>query len=164
MSVNSKMTAIADEIRELSGTTGAMVLDAMASNLSKANAEVVDQADLLAQVLVALDGKDVGGSGGGAVFEYGQFTVAYNGMYEPGVNEYIFSSPNLKGTSRNGIIVKYGVEGIVLIRNGDLWDKYGLITGVSVAVTADTIITNDEINLYGSIGSDKMNSFSFVAF
>ena len=33
MSVNSKMTAIADKIRSLLGITGAMGLDAMATNL-----------------------------------------------------------------------------------------------------------------------------------
>ena len=37
MSINSKMTAIANEIRELSGTTGAMGLDAMATHISEAN-------------------------------------------------------------------------------------------------------------------------------
>lgn len=57
MSVNSKMVAIADEIRELSGATEAMGLDAMASNVGEANDEIDTQADILAQVVAALDGK-----------------------------------------------------------------------------------------------------------
>ena len=62
MSVNSKMTAIADEIRELSGANGTMGLDAMASNLSKVNDDVNSQADLIAQIASALEGKASGGN------------------------------------------------------------------------------------------------------
>lgn len=62
MSVKAKMTAIADEIRELSGTSGAMGLDAMATNLGDANTEVSGQADLIAQIASALDGKASGGN------------------------------------------------------------------------------------------------------
>ena len=62
MSVHSKMTAVADEIRELSGTTGAMGLDAMSANLKEANDDVSEQADLIAQIASALEGKAAGGS------------------------------------------------------------------------------------------------------
>jgi hypothetical protein len=40
MSVNAKMTAIADEVRELVGITSTLSLDAIASNLDNANTEV----------------------------------------------------------------------------------------------------------------------------
>ena len=40
MSVNSKMTAIADNIRSITGTTGAMGLDSMANNLATAKANL----------------------------------------------------------------------------------------------------------------------------
>ena len=64
MSVNSKMTALADEIRELSGTSEAIGLDAMKTHINEANDEVASQVELLAQVVAALEGK-AGGSGGG---------------------------------------------------------------------------------------------------
>ena len=61
MSVNSKMTALANEIRELSGTTAAIGLDAMATHIGEANDEVDSQAELIAQIASALDGKAAGG-------------------------------------------------------------------------------------------------------
>lgn len=60
--VNTKMTAIADEIRTLSGTTEAIGLDAMASHIGEANNEVDSQVELLAQAVAALEGKASGGS------------------------------------------------------------------------------------------------------
>ena len=57
MSVNSKMTALADEIRELSGTTDVMGLDVMATHVGEANDEVDSQAELIAQIKSALVGK-----------------------------------------------------------------------------------------------------------
>lgn len=65
--VNEKMTAIADEIRELSGTTEAMGLDAMASTLNTENANfntnLTAQDNLIAQIQATVDSlPDVGSS------------------------------------------------------------------------------------------------------
>lgn len=57
MSVNSKMTAINDEIRSLVGVTGTMGLDAMAANLGTAVSENDQQAVLIQQIKAALEGK-----------------------------------------------------------------------------------------------------------
>lgn len=61
--VNQKMTALADEIRTLSGTTGTMGLDAMATNVNQANTEVSEQSTLIEQIAAALEGKVAGGGG-----------------------------------------------------------------------------------------------------
>lgn len=61
MSVNSKMTAIADPIRTLTGKTGKLGLDAMATNLGNAVTEVDAQAALIQQIKTALEGKAGGG-------------------------------------------------------------------------------------------------------
>ena len=62
MSVNSKMTALADEIRELSGTTGKIGLDDMTTHVANANIEIDDQTTLLEQAIAALEGKTAVGS------------------------------------------------------------------------------------------------------
>lgn len=66
MSVNQKMTALADEVRELSGTTAAKSIDTMTSDISNANTEVSTQSDLLDQVLDAANSlPDANGNTGG---------------------------------------------------------------------------------------------------
>lgn len=57
MSVHSKMTALADEVRELSGVTEALSIDAMTTNIGDANDEVNTQVDLIAQLTTALECK-----------------------------------------------------------------------------------------------------------
>ena len=57
MSVNSKMTAIANEVRKLDGTTAKLGLDEMAVSLSSSNATVNNQKDLIAQIKTALENK-----------------------------------------------------------------------------------------------------------
>ena len=57
MSVNSKMTAIADQIRTLQGGTGKLGLDAMAAQVGAANSTVTAQSSLISQIASALEGK-----------------------------------------------------------------------------------------------------------
>ena len=55
--LNAKMTAIADEIRELSGSKSALGLDVMASGIREANSEIVLQEQLIEQAISALEDK-----------------------------------------------------------------------------------------------------------
>ena len=59
---DESLTKIADEIRELSGTTNTMSLDAMATNVNEANTEIDEQESLLAEIANALTGKASSGS------------------------------------------------------------------------------------------------------
>jgi len=61
MSVNSKMTALANEVRTLSGTTTTKSIDAMTSDVNAANTEVNSQTALINQIQSALAGKAAGG-------------------------------------------------------------------------------------------------------
>lgn len=63
MSIQSKMTAIADKIRSLLGITGTMGMDAMAANLQSAIAETESQESLISQIEAALEGKTGAASG-----------------------------------------------------------------------------------------------------
>jgi hypothetical protein len=57
MSIQSKMTAIADKIRALLGISGALGMDAMAANLQSAINETESQESLISQIEAALEGK-----------------------------------------------------------------------------------------------------------
>lgn len=59
--VNEKMTALANEIRELSGTTNTKSLDEMRVDVNAANTEITEQIELIAQITTALEGKAAGG-------------------------------------------------------------------------------------------------------
>lgn len=65
MSVKSTLTALADEVRELSGKTEKLTLAGMTTEVAGGNAEISDQKVLIAQIAQALEGKAAGGSGSG---------------------------------------------------------------------------------------------------
>lgn len=60
MSISSKMTAIADKVRDLSGVSGKLGFDAIAENLGEAVTTCDSQAELIAQIQTALEGKSAG--------------------------------------------------------------------------------------------------------
>lgn len=67
MSVNSKMTVLADEIRTLSGTAEALSIDAMASNVKNANNEIITQTDLITQIQNVVDNLPDSGNGNSGI-------------------------------------------------------------------------------------------------
>lgn len=73
--VNQKFTALADEVRELSGTTDLKGLEEMTSDIASANEEVVDQAELIAQIAAALEGKATTGGGEDVTAEVNAYTA-----------------------------------------------------------------------------------------
>lgn len=96
--VNEKMTALADEIRILSGTEDAMGLDAMKNNVSTANDNITTEAELIAQISTVLANKtDVPGydievtvdSGATVTVTNGKktYTGISNGVYKTNVKD-----------------------------------------------------------------------------
>lgn len=61
--INEKMTALAEEIRELSGTSSVKTIDNMTSDVAEANGDIEQQIGIIDQIRVALAGK-ASGSGG----------------------------------------------------------------------------------------------------
>lgn len=59
--LNTKMTALADEVRALSGDTEKIGIDAMTADLNAANGEVSSQTDIIAQIKEAVDGLPAAG-------------------------------------------------------------------------------------------------------
>lgn len=63
MSISTKMKALSDEVRELSGTTTKKSIEIMTNDISNANDEIVEQSELLVQITTALENKASGSSG-----------------------------------------------------------------------------------------------------
>ena len=60
---------LADEIKELSGVSGAITLGQMETKLQSANQEINEQDALVEQLIQAMQGKGVPGSGGSGVID-----------------------------------------------------------------------------------------------
>lgn len=113
--VNEKMTALADEIRELSGTTTTKSIDAMTSDVDVVNAEIAEQAELLEQIAAALEGKAGGGSG---AIDTCTFSIVEDGPMDTWSGELIHINGSgvpvvYRGDApftvlKNSIVVAYG--------------------------------------------------------
>lgn len=117
MSVNSKMTAIADGIRALNGGTAALGLDAMATALGVEKTNVEAALAALAEKGVDTSGKglaDIAGliasieAGGGAQVATGSVTFAE--QIEIGANSYVLFEHNAGFTPR--IFLFYSSESV----------------------------------------------------
>ena len=134
MSVNTKMTAIADKIRSLRGVSGTMGLDAMATHLgneitglnaalaalTEKGGTVPDgtKVDGLAALIAAIEAG--GGGGGGATVSFGSFTPStdakdYVVAHDLGiVPDIVFYWTDASATSANGVASSVStVKGLV---------------------------------------------------
>lgn len=135
------------------------------SEITRIVGEVSEQSDLINEITTILQGKTIGGGGGGTI-ESGVFSFTSD-MYEPGVNEYVLTSNALKISSRNLILVGCttpdGLDSICCIfRRNNTSGEFTRYDGdMSVFVTTHTAgrnrIENDStVVLYGGPNSSRI--------
>lgn len=157
MSVKSKMTAIADKIRTLLGITGDMGMDAMASNIGKAQEEVDDQAALIEQLRTTLAGK-----AGGGIIPSGTVTLSENGVYD--VKQYASAvvdvpskAPVLQektvspSTSGNVVTPDSGYDGLSKVNVNAVKTAAQAVPGISVS--SNGLITASATQTEGYVSS-----------
>lgn len=171
MSIHSKMTAIANEIRTLSDTTDIMGLDAMSSNVSKANTEVSTQTGLISLILGAIEDEiEKISSIYKVTIVTDEFAHTMNSS-DTGTYDFTLTSESLKSSVRRAIIVfvkndtEYSEVWKVLYRsdlNGSFIDHLGSETYIRHGVS--TTVSENSIEIASaSIASDTFTKFWFVA-
>lgn len=149
MSVNSKMTALADEVRELSGTTAKLGIDAMTTNVQSANTEVSDQTDLIAQISAALDGK-AGGSGSGSSANVDTCTVTLNAYCVRFIRFTTYDGENFIENTSAGTFTDdtdtYAVYGGIIEGSKPAWTTVKSLKNVVCGSTVDVLMALDATN------------------
>jgi hypothetical protein len=158
MSVNEKMTAIANEVRSLSGTTDKLGLDAMAEHIQEANAEVGTHEDLIQQIQTALIGKTAGGGApsGTLAWASGSFVLDADvssmfyiphglgrvpNFYVLYTEDEVASVAEYKGYIHNITYVQDTVEHSSGVRYGQIYSNYG---GSSIFSNSSAQLTKEE--------------------
>lgn len=135
------LIAIADEVRELSGTTDAMRLADMTTHVSDANAEVTSQTDLVAQIKTALEGKASGG-GGSNIPDAEETTFGlYDVVTEEETDRYLYNGVSLPPLPADVL----ASHPYCWIRNNTTSGYYDLImsTGIWFCSATNTLNHND---------------------
>ena len=119
--INEKMTTLANEVRELSGSTELLSIDEMTTNVSDVNDEVNNQTDLIAQIKGVVDTLPEAGDGSGVEMievTYDRNSTGYYAYYFN--SSYELTQVNLGSTvsALGGIIMYFGTHSLIA-RSGD---------------------------------------------
>jgi hypothetical protein len=106
MSVNAKLTAIADKIRSLLGITDTMGLDAMATNLTNINDEVESQNNLIDQIISVLEGKAMNSTSNNT----SNIGIVINGGYEVYIDAFTDAERSICGDGENDISTSININ------------------------------------------------------
>lgn len=125
----------------------------------------------LDEVLAMVNALPDAGGGGSATWTIGTFTVTDNGMYEPGVNEYVLESNDLRLSERTCVIVEDLSDSyktyvpISFIRNStsDSFDVRPGTQFASVSLGTDfTYLEENSITVVGEISSGAVVGFRAI--
>ena len=128
MSINTKMTAIADKVRVLHGTDGKLGLDDMAEMVDNANSSIDEQAEMIAQLSAKLEGKFIPEN---ALLEVKEVTPSAEGqVVTPDSDKFALSK-----------VIVAGDEDLIaanIKRNVEIFGVKGTYTGESATASAKT--------------------------
>lgn len=138
------------------------------------DSEMSAQDTLIANIKTALEGKAAGGGSGGGEIVTGTFTITNNGMFEPGVNELMFSAPNLSISTRKLIIIICSDTLFWGMYRNDISEDFTYMSGDISHVSTDQgvyisnyggdpIIGENELILYGHVNSSDIYGVMFIA-
>ena len=152
MSVNSKMTAIAEPIRDLFEAEGKMGLDAMAQSLGCAVSEVNSQSALIEQIKNTLANKAAGGGVSNPVIE--PLEITENGIYTApdGVDGY---SPVVVDVHNGG-----GGNSVIDFMAGTLKEVIDT-SGVVTSLRQYTFYENDGIEIVRLPAVTSVGAYNF---
>ena len=139
MTVDSKMTAIADEIRILSGTTDSMGLDLMASHVGDANNNIDIESDLILQITDALNNK----AGGTSL----NFEVVGNPQPSNAKENTIWVNTETKVTGYH-----FSATQPESMQPGEVWFRTGINSPAEF-----NVVKNNSINVYPTSAQQYIN-------
>lgn len=103
--LDADLTEMADEVRILTDTSDTMAIDEITSNIAQANADISIQADIIAQIKTALEGKASGGGGGGTEITAGFTSEKYKKWLE--INGYTIVNFTLTSQATADFIINH---------------------------------------------------------